>query len=155
VNLVEACRRTPLEMRARTMVAESGKERIEAESVVRGYEKANLILVLVIAQAVQVLLLSFSVFVFFMVFGGVVMKDQVQEHWSNGSIHHLEVLTNLSVELVQVSVFLAAFSGFYFTICAVTDEAYRDQFFTTVKRELDRAVAVRAVYLALRGQGPA
>jgi hypothetical protein len=155
VNLVEACRRTPLETRARAMVAESGKERIEAESVVRGYEKANLILVLVIAQAVQVLLLSFSVFVFFMVFGGVVMKDQVQEHWSNGSIHHLEVLTNLSVELVQVSVFLAAFSGFYFTICAVTDEAYRDQFFTTVKRELDRAVAVRAVYLALRGQGPA
>ena len=57
--------------------------------------------------------------------------------------------------LLQVSVFLAAFSGFYFTICAVTDEAYRDQFFTTVKRELDRAVAVRAVYLALRGHDPA
>ena len=53
-----------------------------------------------------------------------------------------------------MSVFLAAFSGFYFTVYAVTDEAYRDQFFTTVKRELDRAVAVRAVYLALRGQGP-
>lgn len=153
VNLVEACRRTPLEARARTMMAESGKDAIEAEAVVRGYERANLILVLVIAQAVQVLLLSLSVFAFFLVFGGIVMKDSVQEHWSNGPINHLPVLTNLSVELVQVSVFLAAFSGFYFTICAVTDEAYRDQFFTTVKRELDRAVAVRAVYLALRGHG--
>ena len=121
----------------------------------RGYEKANLILVLVIAQAVQVLLLSLSVFAFFLVFGGIVMKDHVQEHWSNGPIHAMPVLSNLTVELVQVSVFLAAFSGFYFTICAVTDEAYRDQFFTTVKRELDRAVAVRAVYLALRGHDPA
>jgi hypothetical protein len=155
VNLVEACRRTPLETRARTMVAESGKERIEAEAMVRGYEKANLILVLVIAQAVQVLLLSLSVFVFFLVFGGIVMKDHVQEHWSNGPIHAMPLLSNLTVELVQVSVFLAAFSGFYFTICAVTDEAYRDQFFTTVKRELDRAVAVRAVYLALRGHDAA
>jgi hypothetical protein len=155
VNLVEACRRTPLETRARNMVAESGKERIEAEAMVRGYEKANLILVLVIAQAVQVLLLSLSVFVFFLVFGGIVMKDHVQEHWSNGPIHAMPLLSNLTVELVQVSVFLAAFSGFYFTICAVTDEAYRDQFFTTVKRELDRAVAVRAVYLALRGHDAA
>lgn len=155
VNLVEACRRTPLETRVRTMVAESGKDAIEAEAVVRGYERANLILVLVIAQAVQVLLLSLSVFVFFLVFGGIVMKDSVQENWSNGPIHHPPVLTNLSVELIQVSVFLAAFSGFYFTICAVTDEAYRDQFFTAVKRELERAVAVRAVYLALRGHGPA
>ena len=51
-----------------------------------------------------------------------------------------------------MSVFLAAFSGLYFTVCAVTDEAYRDQFFTEVKRELERAVGVRAVYLALRDQ---
>ena len=66
-------------------------------------------------------------------------------------LHRLPGLTNLTLELFQVSVFLAAFSGLYFTVYAVTDEAYRDQFFTTVKRELDRAVAVRAVYLALRG----
>jgi hypothetical protein len=151
VSLVEACRRTPLEERARTMVAEVGKDAIEAQAEVRGYERANLILVLVVAQAVQVLLLALSVFGFFLLFGGVVMNDGVQESWSNGPIHHFEVLPNLSVELVQVSVFLAAFSGFYFTICAVTEEAYRDQFFTAVKQELDRAVAVRAVYLTLRG----
>ena len=42
--------------------------------------------------------------------------------------------------------FLAGFSGLYFTVYAVTDETYREQFFTAVTRELERAVAVRAVY---------
>jgi hypothetical protein len=56
----------------------------------------------------------------------------------------------LSVELVQVSVFLAAFSGPYFTVVAVTDEVYREQFFTSITRELERAVGARTVYYALR-----
>ena len=51
---------------------------------------------------------------------------------------------------MQVSTFLAAFSGLYLTVSTVTDEAYREQFFGSVMRELERAVGVRAVYLALR-----
>jgi len=47
-------------------------------------------------------------------------------------------------------VFLAAFSGLYFTVAAITDEVYRKQFFTSITRELDRAVAARTVYHALR-----
>ena len=70
-------------------------------------------------------------------------------------IHALPYATNLSVELLQVSVFLAAFSGLYFTVYAVTDETYRDQFFTEIKAELERAVGVRAVYLAARGDANA
>ena len=159
IRLVEACRGTPLETRARTMVAEDGRDRIIAERSVGGYEKANLILVLAIAQAVQVLLLALSVFAFFMLFGGLVMEEKVQQNWTGvesvKDLHQVPGLTNLSLELFQVSVFLAAFSGLYFTVYAVTDEAYRDQFFTAVKHELDRAVAVRAVYLALRGHDPA
>jgi hypothetical protein len=54
--------------------------------------------------------------------------------------------------LVQVSTFLAAFSGLYLTVSTVTDEAYRKQFFGSVMRELERAVGVRAVYLALRNR---
>ena len=117
---------------------------------VEGYERANLILVLVIVQAVQVLVLAVAVFLFFVVFGAVVMKDSVMEDWIGEGTHHLALLPNLSVELVQVSIFLAAFSGLYFTVVVVTDEAYRDQFFTGVKAELDRAVGVRAAYLAAR-----
>ena len=54
-----------------------------------------------------------------------------------------------SARWLKVSVFLAGFSGLYFTVYAVTDETYRQQFFTSVTRELERAVAVRAVYRTL------
>lgn len=40
-------------------------------------------------------------------------------------------------------------SGLYFTVSAITDETYRDQFFSNVMQEMQRAVGVRAVYLAL------
>ena len=42
---------------------------------VTGYERWNLILVLMIVQVVQVLLLSLSVFAFLMVFGSLIMTD--------------------------------------------------------------------------------
>ena len=150
--LVEACRHTPLEDRALTVRDESGRDEIAARAEVRGFERANLILVLMIAQVVQVLLLALSVFTFFLVFGAVVMSQKTQENWTDGTIRHVPWLDHLSIELVQVSVFLAAFSGLYFTVYAVTDEAYRDQFFRGVKHELERAVGVRAVYLTLRGR---
>ena len=43
----------------------------------------------------------------------------------DGDTHARRWLHNVSVELVQVAVFLAAFSGLYFTVIVVTDETYR------------------------------
>jgi hypothetical protein len=65
-------------------------------------------------------------------------------HWVFGDSHVL------SYELLQVSTFLAAFSGLYFTVYAVSDDNYRKQFFESLLTELERAVAVRAVYRRLR-----
>ena len=56
----------------------------------------------------------------------------------------------VSNELFQVSVFLAAFSGLYSTVHAVSDQTYREQFFTQISQTLEQAVGVRAVYQALR-----
>ena len=66
------------------------------------------------------------------------------------STSHLPGLTSVSAELIKVSLFLASFSGLYFTVSAVTDETYRGQFFAAVMVHLEKAVGVRAVYLALR-----
>ena len=157
--LVEACKGTPLEARARAWAVENDTDLIEVNVSMGRYERANLFLVLVIAQSVQVFLLALSVFAFFMLFGGLVMTGETQMSWtgleSEAELGQVPVLSNLSWVLLQVSVFLGAFSGFYFAVSAVSDEAYRDQFFTTVKRELDRAVAVRTLYLELRDRDPA
>jgi len=115
---------------------------------VSGLQKWNLVLVLLVAQAVQVLLLSLAVLVFFLVFGQVVMQPEVVNSWLG--LKGDDELARVTLPLVKVSVFLAGFSGLYFTVYAVTDESYRQQFFTGVTRELERAVAVRAVYRTLR-----
>ncbi len=148
------CRGTPMEDEAARLARRGGV--LAEESHVIRYERANLTLVLVITQLVQVLLLSVSVFAFFLVFGAITMQQEIVEAWVvDAGVHNLDWLPNVSVELLQVSTFLAAFAGLYFTVFAVTDETYRAQFFTGVVRELEQAIAVRAAYVAAsRDRGP-
>ena len=115
-----------------------------AYAEVTGYERWNLILVLMVVQFVQVVLLAVCVFAFLMLFGTLIMSGPVLDAWQT------DPEFNTSRGLVQVSTFLAAFSGLYLTVSTVTDETYREQFFSGVTRELERAVGMRAVYLAAR-----
>jgi hypothetical protein len=137
---------TPLEDRAAELFADADPAELRRTVEVAGLEKGNLVLVLLVAQTLQVLLLAVAVLLFFLVFGSVVMQDAVVESWIGHEVHGVPGLGGLTAPLLKVSVFLAGFSGLYFTVYAVTDETYRQQFFTSVMRELERAVAVRAVY---------
>lgn len=142
--LARRCAGTPLEGFAGTVEATD-------ETALNGLQKANLLLMLLITQLVQVILLSASVFAFFVVFGLVVMQPDVIQSWIEPErLTGVLGIDRANWELIQVSVFLAAFSGFYFTVYAVTDELYRKQFFTSILRELERAVSARAAYRSLR-----
>jgi hypothetical protein len=143
--LLRTCAKTPLADACRELV-EDPEADPASYAEVTGYERWNLILVLIIVQFVQVLLLSLSVFAFLMLFGTLLMTDTVMAAWQTPNPF------NPARALVQVSVFLASFSGLYLTVSTVTDDAYREQFFGSVMRELERAVGVRAVYLALRNR---
>ena len=116
-------------------------------------QRVNLLLVLLIAQIAQVVLLATAVWMFFLVFGRVAISEGVIRSWVGEPAPSPPLLGRLgfSNELLQVSIFLAAFSGLYFTVYAVTDATYREQFFTEISSELETAVGVRAAYLALRG----
>ena len=150
--LTRACAGTPLEEPCRELLEDPDADPASYAQVT-GFDRWNLILVLLIIQFVQVLVLVVAVFVFFLLFGSLVMTEGVQLAWTGlKSTHHIPYLDSVSAELVKVSLFLAAFSGLYFTVSAVTDETYREQFFSTVMREMERAVGVRAVYLALRNR---
>ncbi|GAB3783135.1 hypothetical protein [Nocardioides ungokensis] len=147
--LLNACRGTPLAEDAERLVADPEADPA-AYAEVTGYERWNLVIVLMIVQSVQVLLVSLSVFVFLMLFGSLIMTEPVMQAWLGHNAHHLPRLQGVSRELLQVATFLSAFSGLYLTVSTVTDETYREQFFGSVLRELERAVGVRAVYLAVR-----
>ena len=156
-RLVGVCRGTPVEAAAPEVAGEvtgspGDGPPADDRTGLPPLQQANLILVLLVSQALQVLLLALSVFVFFLVFGKVAITDDVVNTWVGGDAPHpLPSLSWLPIsnELFQVSVFLAAFSGLYFTVYAVTDQNYRDQFFTSVSTELERALGVHAVYRAL------
>lgn len=147
-EVVAACGGTPLEDVARELSAHGDDLAVDSE--VRGLEKANLVLALVIAQAVQVFLLAVAVSAFFVVFGAVAIDDTVIKSWIGSEPDFLLYQDVVTVQLAKVAVFLGSFSGLYFTVYAITDATYRQQFFTEILRELERAVGVRAVYRDLR-----
>ncbi|MBZ5741058.1 hypothetical protein [Nocardioides mangrovi] len=147
--LLRACRGTPLEEPCRALVEDPTADPA-AYAEVTGYARWNLILVLMIVQTVQVVLLSLTVFAFLMVFGWIIMTEPVLTAWTTNTDGSS---MDLNQALLQVSVFLSAFSGLYLMVSTVTDEDYRAQFFGGVTRELERAVGMRAVYLALRSAG--
>jgi hypothetical protein len=119
------------------------------QAQVTGLQMVNLVVVLVVAQAVQVLLLAVAVFAFFVVFGAVVIEPSVIETWVGQAPHYPPGPHLVSYELLHVSLFLAGFSGLYFTVVAITDELYRKEFFTVIMKELARAVSMRVIYRLL------
>lgn len=149
-GLVRACAGTPLEQEAERCAADVDKATLLERAEVTGLAKANLVLVLLVSQALQVLLLSLAMFVFFVVFGAVAIQGDVVETWTgHAPTAFVSGVPVLSHELVRVSTFLAAFSGLYFTVYAVSDSTYRAQFFGSLMKQLHRAVGVRTVYRCL------
>ncbi len=152
--LVQACAGTPLEAEAVRCAAEVPEHVTLALAEVTGLAKANLVLVLLISQALQVLLLSLAVYAFFVAFGAVAIQDEVITSWlGHPPEPFLEAIPMITHELVRVATFLAAFSGLYFTVYAVSDETYRKQFFASLIKQLRRAVGVRTVYRSLPTRG--
>jgi hypothetical protein len=163
-QLVAICAGTPVESLAAEVADDAvvaGATEVHVIEMSR-LRKVNLVLVLLFAQALQVLLLSLSVFAFFILFGLVAIRKSVIQAWLGthypdgtaipSKLPSLDKLP-ISNELFQVAVFLAAFSGLYFTVYAVTDENYRRQFFSDIAQELETAVGVQRVYLRLTAAG--
>ena len=117
------------------------------------FARFNLVLMMLFSQAIQVLLLSAGLFAFFMAFGALTIPDSTIQAWTGQAVSSLPSAIGRTLpvtnDLFQVSVFLAAFSGLYFTVSAVTDENYRRQFFSGLAAQLERAIAVHTVYQAL------
>jgi len=154
-RVLSGLRGTPLAGWAEAHAGDGTARRAVEQEELAGLQKANLVLMLLIAQIVQVLLLALSVFVFFVVFGLLIMEPKTIEIWTGEeSLRAVPFFERANMELLQVSTFLAAFSGLYFTVYAVTDEIYRKQFFTSIVRELERAVSVRVAYRAMRDLEP-
>lgn len=113
-------------------------------------ERANMLLILLLTQLLQAMVFAVLVFFAFVVLGKLTVPDSAIRSWVNhdptpGTLFGVQLpLTN---ELVQVCLFIAAFSTLYFLATIVTDAAQRKTFFDPVLEHLDVSLAGRAVYL--------
>jgi hypothetical protein len=119
-------------------------------------EWVNTGLVILFGQALQVLLVSVLVGAFLVLLGLLTMPESVIQAWTGMPARPLGPTVSLlgrdvrfTEELLRVASFLAAFSGLYFAVTAVTDASYREQFFEEIVGDVRQAFAVRAAYLAL------
>lgn len=127
---------------------------VQVTSLNRG-AKTNLVLLLFVAQSIQVLLVASMVWAFYVGFGLFTVREatigqwttlpEVDVWWRASPFGHDIVLTR---PLVVVSALIAAFSGLQFAVSAVTDEAYRRDFGEEITAEIRESLAVRIRHLA-------
>jgi hypothetical protein len=121
----------------------------------RRAQRANLGLVLVSAQLIQVALIGVIVWAFFLLVGALAISLQVQQQWL-GTLMPVEVVVpfgdehGLTRPLLRVATFLGGFAAFYAMVYAATDQVYREHFFAGIGAHLRRSLAVRRGYLAVR-----
>jgi hypothetical protein len=114
-------------------------------------ERANMLLILLLTQLLQALVFAMVVFAAFAVLGKLTVPDAAIKSWVShdptpGELFGVQV--PMANELVQVCLFIAAFSTLYFIATIVTDAAQRKTFFDPVLEHLEVSLAGRAVYLA-------
>lgn len=149
-QLQEICAGTPVASAAREIAAEPRLAAQAGDIRLPRLQRSNLMLMLFITQAVQLLLVVLLVFGFFCLFGSLVIRPSVIESWTGSPPHYTGPLHLISDELFAVAVFLSGFAGLYFTVQAVIDQNYRREFFHRIEDDLQRAIGVRKVYTALR-----
>lgn len=128
-------------------------------------DRLNVALVVLFNLGLQIVLVSSAIGLFYVVFGVFAVREETIIEWTAlAELGPDQVVASwtvagtdlvLTVELLRVVGFLAAFSSLQFSVAAVTDGAYREEFFDDVTREVRRALAVRSVYLdRLVGSAP-
>ncbi|HEV7977061.1 hypothetical protein [Amycolatopsis sp.] len=110
-----------------------------------------MVLVLALTQAFQTLVFATLTFGFFVTFGKIALKDEViKAYTTRDPTPGILFGTQIPVpnELLQVSLFIAAFSAVYFVSSTVSDAKYRSAFFDPLADHLAVSLAARDVYLA-------
>jgi MFS family permease len=120
----------------------------------RKAERLNVGLVLALTQALQAVVVATLMFAFFVVFGWIAVDRALMKTWSGhpltaGKLFGLQI--PVPNELLQVSLFIAAFSGLYFVASMATDALYRSAFVDPLADHMAESLSARDVYLARWG----
>jgi hypothetical protein len=124
-------------------------------------QRVNLSLVILVSQSLQILLVTLLVWLFFTVFGALLVDFEVVTAWTGVDPHVLVTIDALgsepgnrivvTAELLRAAFGIAAFSGLYYTVGMLVDATYRDEFMAELTEQMRSTFTVRTRYLALTG----
>jgi hypothetical protein len=122
-------------------------------------EQVNVVAIMVVAQAIQVVFFTTGLFAFFILLGIIAVPDDVTVLWSSeqscsvgeppcaGTWFGIHI--PIPQTAVQTSLFVAVLSGLYFTVSTSVDPLYRQRFFDPLIADLAVSLAGRDAYLAI------
>lgn len=145
--LASACRGTPLAGVPLDELTSGGPLRATPLS---GRQSRNLLLLLATRQLVQAAVVGLALFAFFIVLGLIVVVPETAEQWIGAPPVHSRLLPGVPVALLRNATLFAGFGSMYFAVTSMSDADHRRQFFGPIIDEVERTLAVRAVYLAVR-----
>jgi hypothetical protein len=122
-------------------------------------EQINVVAVMVVSQAIQVVLFTTGLFAFFLALGIVAVPDDVAVLWASEETCPVGeppcpgtwfgVHVPIPQTIVHVSLFVAVLSGLYFTVSTSVDPLYRERFFDPLIADVAVSLAGRDAYLEL------
>jgi hypothetical protein len=118
-------------------------------------QRFNVGLVLFVSQGVQVLFVSLTIGLFFVLFGLLAVNETLRLEWMDTVGEPVVSFSiagedfQLTEELLRVAGGLAAFSGFYFAVAMLTDSTYREEFLEELTSEMGASFRARAAYLRI------
>jgi hypothetical protein len=127
-------------------------------------EQFNVVAVMVVSQAIQVVFFTAGLFAFFLALGVIVIPEDVAVLWSAeetcpvgqppcaGTWFGVQVPVPQTV--VHTSLILAVLSGLYFTVSTSVDPLYRQRFFEPLIADVAVSLAGRDAYLEMEGRPP-
>ncbi len=119
-------------------------------------QQVNVGLVLFLSQFLQVVFVAIAVWLFFVVFGSLLVSAGVRELWlgtPGDALLEIPFLGDTSVvitvELLRVATGMASFAALYYAVATQLDMAYRDEVIEQVAEQMKETFARRAEYVGL------
>jgi hypothetical protein len=116
-------------------------------------ERRNVRMVVVVSELTLVTVVSGAMFLFLVALGLLVLPVSLQQTWIGAppdvlfTFDLFEERLGMTVELIKVAGFVAAFSALQFTVSLLSDRTYQDEFLGELRDSLRQSLAVRVVYL--------
>jgi hypothetical protein len=155
----------PRQLLTGTPLAEMAEHDIAKTPLSRA-EQLNVVAIMVVSQAIQVVLFTAGIFAFFFTLGMIAIPYDVAALWSSEADLPCHVDDNHLCEgtwftihipipqtIIQTSLLVAVISGLYFTVSTSTDPQYRQRFFEPLIADVAVSLAGRDAYLTLENTG--